>query len=489
MKPGFLFFLALSLTFYPLSGQNKTASSLLSSAIYEEEVSGNLEKATELYQDILKKYADDRPVAAKALYHLGLTSEKLGHKKADEYYTRLINTYPDQKEMVALARGRLDKSEVKNVFTDSRDGHKYRYVTIGAQTWMAENLAYIPHVNPKMKQEHGIWVNEYDGWDIDAAKATQNYKTYGCLYDWPTAMGLDSSWLDRTWPGDPVNRQGICPPGWHLPTDDEWKALEKFLGMPEMPLHDIKYARSGKSEIWTNLPEYPPVGRYLKSNQGWNGPGTGDNSSGFNALPAGTRLDSPPFFFLGLGNWAYFWSSSIARVDPATFVGDQHDLTAWSRELPGTSEDDYRMFTAFKSGQSVRCIMNQPGKDAILPLPDSAYSNQVSRNISKYNPEYGSDETSTDWSRLGGNSRNTGFVSGQAPQNKPEILWSIKRNIINNAFVIADGKLFLCSADSSVSALDAESGQEIWRIKLGSMPVGRIEVAKGNLVIFTLKKR
>jgi Tol biopolymer transport system component len=91
----------------PLSAQDNKASVSLAAAIYEEEVSGNLDKAVELYLNILKKYPDDRQVAAKTLYHLGLVNEKMGKQKANEYFTRLVNTYPDQTEMVALAKARL----------------------------------------------------------------------------------------------------------------------------------------------------------------------------------------------------------------------------------------------------------------------------------------------------------------------------------------------------------------------------------------------
>jgi tetratricopeptide (TPR) repeat protein len=90
-----------------LSAQDKNASSLLTTAIYEEEVTGNLDKAIDLYLGILKKYPDDRPVAAKTLYHLGLVNEKMGKQKASEYFTRLVNTYPDQADMVALAKAKL----------------------------------------------------------------------------------------------------------------------------------------------------------------------------------------------------------------------------------------------------------------------------------------------------------------------------------------------------------------------------------------------
>ena len=104
-----------------LSAQEKKASVSLAAAIYEEEVSGNLDKAVELYLNILKKYPDDRQVAAKTLYHLGLVNEKMGKQKANEYFTRLVNTYPDQTELVALAKARLAATGA-SVNTDGSGG-------------------------------------------------------------------------------------------------------------------------------------------------------------------------------------------------------------------------------------------------------------------------------------------------------------------------------------------------------------------------------
>ena len=102
-----IFLTAFMVASSPLTAQNRPANELLSAAIYEEEIAGNLDKAISLFQDLLKKYPDDRPAAAKALYHLGLVHEKMGHEKADPYYSRLISTYPDQTDMVNLARARL----------------------------------------------------------------------------------------------------------------------------------------------------------------------------------------------------------------------------------------------------------------------------------------------------------------------------------------------------------------------------------------------
>ena len=104
-----LLFLIIAFLFLTgsLSAQDNKASVALAAAIYQEEVTGNLDKAVELYLDILKKYPNERPVAAKALYHLGLVNEKMGRQKASEYFTRLVNTYPDQVDMVALAKTKL----------------------------------------------------------------------------------------------------------------------------------------------------------------------------------------------------------------------------------------------------------------------------------------------------------------------------------------------------------------------------------------------
>ena len=107
MKTHLFLIIALVLLTGSISAQDNKASVSLTAAIYEEEVSGNLDNAVELYLNILKKYPDDRKVAAKTLYRLGLVNEKMGKQKANEYFTRLVNTYPDQTEVVALAKARL----------------------------------------------------------------------------------------------------------------------------------------------------------------------------------------------------------------------------------------------------------------------------------------------------------------------------------------------------------------------------------------------
>ena len=89
-----------------IAGQT-TPKEMLSNAIYQEEVNGDLTKAMELYKKLLNDNPDERAIVAEALYRMGLTNEKLGTQKAKEYYEKVVTGYTDQPEMVKLARIRL----------------------------------------------------------------------------------------------------------------------------------------------------------------------------------------------------------------------------------------------------------------------------------------------------------------------------------------------------------------------------------------------
>jgi len=89
------------------SSIQQSAEQLYQSGIYKEDVEGKLDEAIAVYQEIIKKYPQNSPVAAKALFHMGLCYEKLGNQEAQKAYQRLIADYPGQKEEVALAKERL----------------------------------------------------------------------------------------------------------------------------------------------------------------------------------------------------------------------------------------------------------------------------------------------------------------------------------------------------------------------------------------------
>ncbi|BDS13109.1 FISUMP domain-containing protein [Aureispira anguillae] len=187
---------------------------------------------------------------------------------------------------------------------DFRDSSVYAVVQLGNQYWMAENLNY---------NVGGSWLNPSNPTDA-----------YGRLYDWTTVMnGASSS------SSNPSGVQGICPNGWHLPSDEEWNELEISLGMATSDTSLINQDRGTH-------------GTGMKSVTGWNSGGNGTDSSGFNAFPAGAYNGS----YILFGDNAAFWS--------ATEIGTPD---AWSRMLTNTSTGVNRYGSNSKSyGLSCRCL-------------------------------------------------------------------------------------------------------------------------------------
>ena len=170
--------------------------------------------------------------------------------------------------------------------TDSRDGRTYKTVTIGTQTWMAENLNYaytgVPYKVYSYTSDSTSWCNN------DAAN---NCSKYGRLYTWAAAMDSVGTWSTNgkgcgykktCSPTYPV--RGVCPEGWHLPTIEEFETLFTAVG--------------GQST----------AGKVLKSTSGWNSSGNGTDAFAFSALPAGYRNYYGEYFYEG--DNAYFWSST-----------------------------------------------------------------------------------------------------------------------------------------------------------------------------------
>jgi len=207
-------------------------------------------------------------------------------------------------------------------FIDSRDNREYQAVRISSQIWMAENLAYIPHVTPSFEQG-GIWVYDYSGFDPGTARLTDNYKKFGCLYDWPTAISDLHG-----------NGKDICPPGWHLPEDAEWKNMELALGMDPAELDSTGWRFSGD------------VGKKIKFEAGWDSDGNGSNSSSFSALPSGYRYATGGF--LGMGGFATFWTASEFDAGSAFRRYLYYNQPAIGR---------FNDFTT--SGFSVRCVKDR----------------------------------------------------------------------------------------------------------------------------------
>lgn len=214
-----------------------------------------------------------------------------------------------------------EKDKESNKFKDARDGQIYRWVKIGDQIWMAENLAYLPAVSPPTSESFSepiYYVTGYQGTSVIEAKATTNYQTYGVLYNWPAAAEA-------------------CPAGWHLPTDAEWKQLEIYLGMSSADVDGTDFRGL-------------VVGGKLKETgtTHWNSPNTAaTNETGFTALPAGYRyLDNS---FKNFGNNADFWTST-----------EQSSLFVWFRMVNYDHGGIFRDYKDKPCGFSVRCIKDNP---------------------------------------------------------------------------------------------------------------------------------
>lgn len=194
------------------------------------------------------------------------------------------------------------------ILTDLRDNQSYKTVTIGTQTWMAQNLNYETS-------------DSYCYYNTD-----ENCKLFGRLYIWSAVMdsaGVFSTnskncgYAKTCTAQHPV--RGICPKGWHVPSKSEFETLISAVGGDSI------------------------AGKVLKSSTGWNENGNGTDAFGFSAQPGGERY----YFgdFSNLGSVSSLWS---ATEENDTFAYDMYlNYDFNSAVIANLSE---------YSAQSLRCV-------------------------------------------------------------------------------------------------------------------------------------
>jgi uncharacterized protein (TIGR02145 family) len=188
-------------------------------------------------------------------------------------------------------------------------GQTYDVVLIGNHCIMAENL------NIGVRIDGGVWPGDVAIEKYCYDNLESNCDTYGGLYTWHEAM----DWVETE------GAQGICPDGWHIPTDAEWQDLINFLGG--------QYGTGGKLKA-TGTTYWTPT------NDG------ATNISGFTGLPGG-RCNYWDGGFENRGDFAYFWSST------------EYDfIDAWILFLHYNTDDVYKTWKDPNHGYSVRCLKN-----------------------------------------------------------------------------------------------------------------------------------
>lgn len=232
-------------------------------------------------------------------------------------------------------------------FAECRDpsGRSYPIVRIGSQIWMAENMAWIPRVSSLgegSENEANYYVYGYNGNNLTEAKASANYSVYGALYNWPAAAKA-------------------CPAGWRLPSDSDWKVLERYLGLS--PEESSYTGQRCSGTVGTKLKE-SGTRHWIQTNIG------PCNSAGFTALPGGyfsMAVDEPdrgtmpggldPLTkgsFSNISTCSHFWSATQSDA-----------RNAWTRMIGCTLGGIDRHSDNISQAFSVRYILDIP-----IPIGD-----------------------------------------------------------------------------------------------------------------------
>ncbi len=218
-----------------------------------------------------------------------------------------------------------DKPEEENevITVTDIDGNIYQTVTIGNQTWLAENLK-VTHYRDGTAitnvADNAEWATlTTEAYCIYNNNASNQLETYGVLYNWYVV----------------ADGRNLAPEGWHVPTDGEWKELEMELGMSTSEADDTGWRGTNEGSKLARNADLWDDGD-LKTNSEF-------GALGFNALPGGERNGSGPFFTIG--STAYFWSAT-----------ESSSSSAWNRLLHSYYSEVARFDNGKRFGFSVRLL-------------------------------------------------------------------------------------------------------------------------------------
>lgn len=207
------------------------------------------------------------------------------------------------------------------------DGNTYKTVKIGNQWWMVENLRTKHYRNgvavPSMlpTDPDTLWANAKKGFFCSYYNDNSNIPLYGLLYNWNVVADTNH----------------IAPAGWHVPSDDEWKELERYLGMSGADADKVNWRGRHEADKMK-----------LASPYGWVTYGSiwSTNESGFSAQAGSCRLFNATWGYPSVQSTGFWWSSTLRS-------GNNEP---WYRYLDYKKSSVFRYYGPKQYGMSIRCV-------------------------------------------------------------------------------------------------------------------------------------
>ena len=235
------------------------------------------------------------------------------------------------------------------------DNNTYNTVQIGNQCWMKQNLKTTHYADgTSISLGSSTSTNTSTAYRYYPNGNSSNVSTYGYLYNWSAVMGNSSSSSSN-----PSGVQGVCPTGWHVPSDAEWTQLENYV--------------SSRSEyVCGSNNAY--IAKALASTTGWNSEDvncaignnpSANNATGFSAVPAGYYYGD----YNAFGFYVYFWSATQSS-----------SYNAYYRYLGSFLAYVFRFDYNKNYGYSVRCLRNESSPSAVLPTVSTMAVSSITQN-------------------------------------------------------------------------------------------------------------
>jgi uncharacterized protein (TIGR02145 family) len=263
--------------------------------------------STDNKADVFKQdyHVNKEDVNTQLLYRIELAEIIVKRQAKEQQLEEIAKREAEQKAAAKLQAER--KAARAAVQADIDRNYAYKSVQIGSQTWMAENLRTSTYKNGEpieLVTDNNDWKNLNTGAYCSYDNTINNAGVYGYLYNWYAVS-------------DP---RGLCPNGWHVPSNNEWQQLIDYLNGDEM------------------------AGGKLKSTKLWKSPNTDANDiTGFSGIPGGCRHYSGTSYYMT--EYGYWWSAT----PESTYI-------SWYYRLSYYGGSVYRYGFSKRDGLSIRCL-------------------------------------------------------------------------------------------------------------------------------------